>query len=113
MLHGHDQEILTHLLKARKSVITSTENQGNSTYPLQEPPVHPEQSEGGEDLDTSNTDKILYQSGELHFTVWGGIDVSQLHRLKINLHVQLNGNSWKYYQDDVNLYKQQPVAMLY
>jgi len=97
LLQGHEPEIFTHLLNQRKSLKPSTEinqNPGNSINPLQEPGS----------LDTSNADKILYQSGELRFTIWGGIDITQLHRLKINLHVQLNGNDWKYYQDDVNLY---------
>jgi len=104
LLQGHEPEIFTHLLQQRKPIHIqkeSTEQQGTE--------IEHRHDQGT--LDTSNADKILYQSGELHFTIWGGIDISQLHRLKINLHVQLNGNDpdtygtgWKYYQDDVNLY---------
>jgi len=38
------------------------------------------------------------------FTIWGGIERENIHRLRINLLVQLEGNSYRYYQDDVNLY---------
>lgn len=97
LLQGHEPEIFTHLLKERKPVKISGE-------PKEQQSTEVEQCHDPGNLDTSNPDKIIYQSGELHFTIWGGIDISQLHRLKINLHVQLNGNDWKYYQDDVNLY---------
>ena len=108
LLQGHEPEILTHLLKERKPVHLSTETkegQDKEAGPHHSLP-RPDGNQGSPCpvLDTGNPDKVLYRSGELRFTVWGGIDINQLHRLKINLHVQLKGNGWKYYQDDVNLY---------
>ena len=56
------------------------------------------------ELNTSNPDKITYQENQLQFTIWGGIEKDNIHRLKINLLVQLKGDDFRYYQDDVNLY---------
>ena len=105
LLQGHlDQSgaLFTHLLSQRKPVKLSPgthQNPGNSIDPHQEPGT---QTLGS--LDTTHPDKLVYTTGKLTATAWGGIDLTQLHRLKVNLHVQLNNDQWKYYQDDVNLY---------
>lgn len=110
LLQGHEAEIFTHLLNKRKPVKLSTDthqNPGNSIDPRQEPGT---QTLGK--LDTTQADKLVYSTEKLTATVWGGVDLGQLHKLKINLLVQLNpvltgasgGNDLRYYQDDVNLY---------
>jgi DNA primase len=97
LVQGHDPEILQHLVNERKPISNKKENQGIST----EVPQEPEQTGN---LNTTNPDKIIYQEGELFFTIWGGIEKDNIHRLRINLLVQLKGDAFRYYQDDVNLY---------
>jgi len=105
LVQGHDPEILHHLIKQRKP-ISNKEKGSGSEYDLD--PLQPSSadslSERGPSLNTANPDKITYYEGELLFTIWGGIEKDNIHRLKINLLVQLINNDFKYYQDDVNLY---------
>jgi DNA primase len=104
LVQGHDPEILHHLIKKRKPV-SDKENSGDVGClidPLQ-PASADSLSERVPALNTSNPDKITYHEGELLFTIWGGIEKDNIHRLKINLLVQLINNDFKYYQDDVNL----------
>ncbi len=103
LLQGHDPEILTHLINERKPISNKNEKQGNNTEAPQEPePVG--------NLNTTNPDKITYTENPsgaghgLHFIIWGGIEKDNIHRLKLNLLVQLKGDGFKYFQDDVNLY---------
>lgn len=94
LLQGHEPEILNHLIQERKPVNQKPE-QNNPTPPEPEPIGN---------LNTNNPDKITYQEGELQFIIWGGIEKENIHRLKLNLLVQLREHVFKYYQDDVNLY---------
>lgn len=105
LLQGHGPEILSHLINERKPISNKKEkeqalsraNRGTDTQAPPEP-------EPDGNLNTSNPDKITYTENGLHFIIWGGIEKENIHRLKLNLLVQLKGNSFKYYQDDVNLY---------
>ena len=96
LIQGHAPEILTHLINERKPFSDKTKKQGKEPEANQEP-AEPE-------LNTSNPDKITYQENQLQFTIWGGIEKENIHRLKINLLVQLKDDDFRYYQDDVNLY---------
>jgi thymidylate synthase len=55
-------------------------------------------------LNTKNPQKITYREGELLLIIWGGIERENVHRLRVNLLVQKEGDTMRYYQDDVNLY---------
>ena len=94
LLQGHEPEILNHLINERKPINQKQE-------PNEQTPTEPEQTVN---LNTSNPDKITYQEGELQFIIWGGIEKENIHRLKLNLLVQLKEHAFTYYQDDVNLY---------
>jgi DNA primase len=93
LLQGHEPEILNHLINERK-LINQEQEQGNDT----QAPPEPSQ------LNTDNADKITYLENQLQFIIWGGIEKDNIHRLKLNLLVQLKGDDFRYYQDDVNLY---------
>jgi DNA primase len=93
LLQGHEPEILNHLINERKP-INQEKEQGNDTEATPEP----------SQLNTDNPDKITYQENQLQFIIWGGIEKDNIHRLKLNLLVQLKGDGFRYYQDDVNLY---------
>ena len=92
LLQGHEPEILNHLINERKP-INQEQEQRTDTEASPEP-----------ELNTGNPDKITYEENQLQFTIWGGIEKENIHRLKINLLVQLKGDDFRYYQDDVNLY---------
>ena len=107
LLQGHESEIFAHLITDRKEISNKIKDQAsqstlNPSESLQdqEPPAY----EPEPILDTTNPDRITYNDGELLFTIWGGIEKDNIHRLKINLLVQLKSDGFKYYQDDVNLY---------
>jgi len=102
---GHEPELFTHLINQRKPFSFLTEiqepgaknmdnakNLGSGILAL------------GSSLNTSNQSKLIYETPELRFTIWGGIEKDNLHRLKVNLLVEQTTDSFKYYQDDVNLY---------
>ena len=61
LIQGHDPEILQHLINGRKPVSNKKENEGISTEV-------PQEQTGN--LNTTNTDKITCQEGELFFTIW-------------------------------------------
>jgi DNA primase len=65
---------------------------------------NPGHNQAPQTLNTSNPNKLTYQTPDMRFTIWGGIEKDNLHRLKINLLVEKITDSFKYYQDDVNLY---------
>jgi len=94
LLQGHEPEILNHLINERKAINQKQE-------PNEQTPTEPEQTGN---LNTTNPDKITYREGELQFIIWGGIEKENIHRLKLNLLVQLKEHAFTYYQDDVNLY---------
>jgi DNA primase len=108
LLQGHDPEIFSHLIKERKPISIKKEKSdtqaGQSTLNPSESLQDPEPAAYEPELNTTNPDRITYHDGELLFTIWGGIEKDNIHRLKINLLVQLKSDGFKYYQDDVNLY---------
>ena len=91
---GHEPEIFTHLLASRKELFLLAEN----------PSAKKEKPNPANPLNTSNPSKLIYETPELRFTIWGGIEKDNLHRLKVNLLVEPATDSFRYYQDDVNLY---------
>jgi len=101
LIQGHDPEILSHLIKNRKPVNGSdkTKNIESSDHVSQS--VTPSQEAI---LNTKNPQKITYREGELLLIIWGGIERENIHRLRVNLLVQKEGDTMRYYQDDVNLY---------
>ena len=105
LLQGHDPEIFSHLIKERKQIsIKKKDQDGQSTFNTPESFQDPKPAAYEPELNTTNPDRITYHDGELLFTIWGGIEKDNIHRLKINLLVQLKSDGFKYYQDDVNLY---------
>jgi DNA primase len=97
LLQGHEPDILLHLVSERKHISDKRKEQAGYTQVLAEPELTG-------NLNTTNPDKITYQEGELQFIIWGGIEKENIHRLRLNLLVQLREQAFKYYQDDVNLY---------
>lgn len=105
LAQGHEPALFTHLLNGRKpfSFLNETvtpfgrENASLSSDKKENPPT-------ASQLNTGNPNKLIYETPSLRFTIWGGIEKDNLHRLKVNLLVEQITDSFKYYQDDVNLY---------
>ncbi len=101
LIQGHDPEILSHLIKSRKPVSGSdkTKNIESPDQVSQSVTPYPKPI-----LNTKNPQKITYREGDLLLIIWGGIERENIHRLRVNLLVQKEGDTMRYYQDDVNLY---------
>lgn len=101
LIIGHNAEILTYLIRNRQPVNGSDRRKNDEVMePLSQTLIPQEPPQ----FSTKNPRRITYREGELLFTIWGGMERENIHRLRINLLVQLEGNSYRYYQDDVNLY---------
>jgi len=63
-------------------------------------------------LNTTNPDNITYETEELQITIWGGIELHNLKRLRVTLHIQLKpalsgaewANIYQDYRDTIDLY---------
>jgi DNA primase catalytic core len=55
-------------------------------------------------LNTSNPDCILYETPELSISLWGGIELHQVNRLRATLHIQLKSNLYAEFRDTIDLY---------
>jgi DNA primase len=102
---SHNEEVFTHLLEERKVL------HGNINKPLEalvlNPVVEPSQSEievQYENTLTQQGDKLIYTNEHVTATVWGGIDVYNIKRLRATLHLQSRANDYLEYRDTVDLY---------
>jgi len=101
LIIGHDPEILSRLIKSRKPVSGSDKIKKDDPPEQVSQPVTPHHEAI---LNTKNPQKITYREGDLLLIIWGGIERENVHRLRVNLLVQKEGDTMRYYQDDVNLY---------
>lgn len=103
-LQAHEPEVFIQLLGDRKdiflSVESSVENKNAPSKALTTPTIQ----EATGRLNTSDKEHIIYENDWLTATVWGGIELENLSRLKISLHIQSKQNRYKSFRDDVNLY---------
>ena len=102
LAQGHDPEIFPHLISMRKAFSFLNEKEIEASAPQNNIATNP--AAYTDTLDTSNPNKLIYHTPSLNFTIWGGIEKDNLHRLKVNLLVEDAHDNFKYYQDDVNLY---------
>jgi len=110
LAQGHEPEVFTHLINQRKQVAPLNLPQGEtSENPLANPAPSLLGRAGEGLLLTANPNKLIFTTSSLRFTIWGGIEKDNLHRLKVNLLVEHTADSLKYYQDDVNLYSNQQL----
>jgi len=106
LVQSHSPQILAHLIETRKSFFLSSEN---TIEPEREILSQPEISGR---LETTNPDCIIYQTGQLVVSIWGGIELNNLGRLKVSLHVRSKTDRYKTYRDEVNLYSHQNTEKL-
>jgi DNA primase len=77
---GHEPEIFTHLLENRKPFLFSTENGSVE----KEKPFTPPIASGLK----ITPDYMSYETDHLTITLWGGIEIHTVNRLRATLHIQ-------------------------
>ena len=102
LLQGHESEIFTHLLENRKPFILSTENHSIEKEKMQEPglTINP----AIQNQLKVRPDCLTYESGQLQITLWGGIEIHTVNRLRTTLHIQLKNNQYASFRDTADLY---------
>ena len=103
-----DETIFTQLINER-TFIFSTEKENTKTVSIINTGV----------LNANNPDQLIYETAEINITVWGGIEIENLSRLKVSLHIQLKSNKparpaggYRSFRDDVNLYSHSSTQKL-
>lgn len=104
LAQGHDSEIFSHLLENRRSFFLSIENpsvenkkaQGSASINL------PEHQKAGS-LKV-NPDCLIYETETLLITLWGGIEIHTVNRLRVTLHIKLKANEYASFRDTADLY---------
>jgi DNA primase catalytic core len=99
LLQGHEPEIFTHLLENRKPFSFSTEKE-KSTEPA---PINTFLNKQIGTLKV-NPDCLLYETTHLQITLWGGIEIHTVSRLRATLHIQLKTNEYNSFRDTADLY---------
>ena len=111
-LIAHNPEIFPHLLNERKPVepepfFLSTESiekeKEKASLIITEATPSP-LCKAGKRLNTQNPDCLTYETETLRFTLWGGIDIYSVNRLRATLHIRLKDNEYSSFRDTVDLY---------
>jgi DNA primase len=107
LLQGHESEIFTHLIENRKPFSFSTENlsvkKEKPTEPVPTKAFSNLQIEPSSNLKV-NPDCLLYETNHLQITLWGGIEIHTVNRLRATLHIQLKNNEYNSFRDTADLY---------
>ena len=96
---GHDSGIFTHLLENRKSFFLSIESPSveNKKVPGSTSINLPEHWKNGS-LKV-NPDCLIYETETLLITLWGGIEIHTVNRLRVTLHIKLKANEYASFRD--------------
>jgi len=99
---GHESEMFTHLIENRKPFILSTENHSIEKEKMPEPglTINP----AIQNQLKVKPDCLTYESGQLQITLWGGIELHTVNRLRATLHIQLKNNQYASFRDTADLY---------
>lgn len=108
LLVGHEAGIIEHLLKERVFLfqMSSNERKQETASGSETDQQHPESTllaVSEVELNTSNPDKIIYDTPLLKIEIWGGVEYGHLHRLRLSLYLE-NKATGASFRDDVNLY---------
>lgn len=93
---GHESEIFTHLIDNRKPFSFSTEPLSNE----KEKPFAPPITSGLK----VTPDYMSYETDQLTITLWGGIEIHTVNRLRATLHIKLKTNEYNSFRDTADLY---------
>ncbi len=136
LAQGHDPGILAHLIEKRNDPdfhFSSDSYRNENKKPIQPLPVQEKAEKSSSKksksepiaetpvqsvpvsqsvMDTTNPERITFETEILHITIWGGIEKENLSRLRISVHVRSKNDKYKTYRDDVNLYSHPQVKKL-
>ncbi len=112
---AHEDEVFIQLLQERKPLAPQPPEGGATGHhqilslstekeTLPEPKSPEAVPPNGGRLTGFNPEQLVYETGELIITIWGGIEQENLSRLKVSLHIRLKSNKYRSFRDDVNLY---------
>jgi DNA primase catalytic core len=118
LLQSHDKEIFTHLLESRIPCPKESEPSSFSTELVDvagDTSINNKKTTGSSSgPDTAHpdpaprlqvsSDYMSYESGTLQITLWGGIEIHTVNRLRATLHIQLQGNEYTSFRDTADLY---------
>jgi len=104
LAQGHESEIFAHLIENRKPFLFSIETPsdenkkalGSAVINL---PDH--QKTGSLKV---KPDCLIYETEKLQVTLWGGIEIHTVNRLRATLHIQLKNNQYASFRDTADLY---------
>ena len=114
---GHDPQIFTHLLENRQPfdhVQGRPFSFSTEKNEIQTPGTSIEKEKSQVDYFTKDVtrnstlkvtpDYMLYETNQLTITLWGGIEIHTVNRLRATLHIQLNANEYLSFRDTADLY---------
>jgi DNA primase catalytic core len=102
LLIGHEIGIIDNILEKREAL---HEAEKPKEAKSQEPKAKSQEPKANSlnTLNTSNPDKLTYTQTPLKITIWGGVDYSDLSKLKLSLNLH-NQETKQNFRDEVNLY---------
>ena len=99
---GHESEIFTHLLENRKPFSFSVEKTSIEKEKITE--ATPINRSGTVNKLKATLDYLLYETDYLTITLWGGIEIHTVNRMRATLHIQLKANEYNSFRDTADLY---------
>jgi len=100
---GHESEIFSHLIENRKPFLFSIETLSVENKKVQGSVINlPEHQKTGS-LKVK-PDCLVYETEKLQLTLWGGIEIHTVNRLRATLHIQLKNNQYASFRDTADLY---------
>lgn len=115
LLQSHEPEIFSHLLGQRSPLSFSSEKP-ESDQPAkaladrtESPKVAAEKRLSADpstlsSLKADNPEQLLFDTAALTITLWGGIDLYNIKKLRATLHIQSKAHRYLEYRDTIDLY---------
>lgn len=114
LLQLHDPGIFTHLLEGRKPYQVESASSSFSTEGESEKKSGENSIENKKDYSLSApgsrpelqvaADYMRYETDQLQITLWGGVEIHTVNRLRATLHIQLQENEYASFRDTADLY---------
>lgn len=117
LLQGHEAGIFTELLSNRKFFFPKEIPQ-EKILPLKNPNENKNAETinntvaSSNQLNSENPEQLIYENEFLTATVWGGIEIYNIKKLRATLHLQSKSNEYLEYRDTVDLYSHIPTQRL-
>ncbi len=124
LFQSHEPEIFSHLLGQRTPISFSSERTPESDQPAtaqaerrESPKVAAEKTLSVDpstlsSLKADNPEQLLFDTAALTITLWGGVDLYNIKKLRATLHVQSKANRYLAYRDTVDLYSHSQSSRL-